>query len=187
MLEDCISGILSKCYQSVKSIDIEECEHIKNLASHIKRCTELKIYISNGTESASDLAEIGQACQNLQVLDLTTLGKRLTEDVVLSVAAHCPLLVHFKFRSLSNAAMIKVADSCPLLQEFFVDRSDITDATVVSICKRLPLLKCVELYQCDNLTQDAAVLAAATAMATTRTTRTRTRTRTVIPTSQFLA
>jgi hypothetical protein len=46
-----LAAILSKCYRSAKSIDIQECELTVSSAVHIKRCTKLEAFASNGNES----------------------------------------------------------------------------------------------------------------------------------------
>ncbi len=158
-----LAAILLKCYGSVKSIDIRQCGLTKSSAVHIKRCTKLEAFAASGNESAADMAEIFQACPRLRKVVLSDYGSRLTDEVVLSVAAYCPLLEHLDFGGcfvVSDSAIRRVAESCPLLQWIRLMESAITDATVVSFCNHCPLLKRVYLDLCDRLT-DAAVLAVA--------------------------
>ncbi len=155
-----LAAIFLKCYGSVKIIDIRACGLIESSAAHIKRCTKLEAFAANGNESAADMAEIFQSCPRLRKV---VLGSRLTDEVVLSVAAHCPLLEHLDFgycSAVSDSAIRRVAESCPLLQWIKLMNSAITDATVQSFCNHCPLLKRVYLAACDRLT-DAAVLAVA--------------------------
>jgi bacterioferritin-associated ferredoxin len=94
---------------------------------------------------------------------LSTFGSRLTDEVVLSVAAYCPLLEHLEFAycsAVSDSAIRRVAESCPLLQWINFRNLAITDATVQSFCNHCPPLKRVYLGFCNRLT-DTAVLAVA--------------------------
>jgi hypothetical protein len=158
-----LAAILSKCYGSVKSIDIRGCGLIESSAVHIKRCTKLEAFSTNGNESVADLAEIFQACPRLRMVDLSAFASRLTDEVVLSVVARFRLLEHLDlgiYSAVSDTAMRKVAESCPLLQCVKLTHTVITDATVVSFCYHCPLLKLVYLGACELLT-DTAVLAVA--------------------------
>ena len=157
-----LAAILSKCYGSVKSVDIRACGLAESSTVLVKRCTKLEAFAASGNESAADMAEIFQSCPRLRKVVLSTFGSRLTE-VVLSVAAYCPLLEHFDLgfcSAVSDSAIRRVAESCPLLQYIRLINSAITDATVQSFCNHCPLLKRVYLDLCYRLT-DAAVLAVA--------------------------
>jgi hypothetical protein len=158
-----LAAILSKCYNSAKSIEIRGCWHMESSAAHIKRCTKLVDFAARGNESAADMVEICQSCRNLRNLYLRGFGRRLTDEMVQSVAAQCPLLERldlFRCSAVTDAVIREVAESCPLMQYIDIFATKITDATVVSMCKHCPLLKRMFLGCCDNST-DAAVLAVA--------------------------
>jgi hypothetical protein len=158
-----LSAILSKCYRSAKSIDIRICGLTVSAADDIKRCTKLEAFAANGDESAADMVEIVQSCRKLRMVDLKHFGDRLTDEVVQSVAIHCPFLERFELfncSAVSDTGVRKVAESCPLLQVVDLNNTNITDESVVLLCNRCPLLKRMFLGYCRNLT-DAAVLAVA--------------------------
>jgi hypothetical protein len=157
-----LAAILSKCYRSAKSIDLRGCGLFENTAAHIKRCTKLEAFAANGNESMAEIVEIVQSCRKLRKINLWQIGDDLTDEVVQSVAAHCPLLEHLDLgcSQVSDAVIRTVAESCPLLQWLNLEDTNITDATVVSLCKHCPFLKRLYLDECRHLT-DAAVLAVA--------------------------
>jgi hypothetical protein len=158
-----LAGILSKCYSSVKSIELHKCYLADSAAAHIKRCTKLEAFAPKGNESAPEMAEIFQSCRKLRIVDLSGFRHRLTDKVVLSVAAHCPCLENLCLEccsAVSDAAVRKVAESCPLLQFVDLMQTNITDATVEALCNRCPLLKRMFLGWCDNLI-DAALMTVA--------------------------
>jgi hypothetical protein len=84
--------VLSKC--SVKSIDIEGCELTHSAATHIKHCAELEAFSPQGNESAAEMADIVQSCKKLRKLEFDGFGSEHTDEVLQSVATHCPLLAH---------------------------------------------------------------------------------------------
>jgi hypothetical protein len=159
-----LTSILSKCYSSVKSIDIRGCIHLnESAAAHIKRCTKLEAFTPKGNESAADMVEIFKACRKLRKVDFGSLGPRLTDEVVQSVAVDCPLLEHLGLGccyAVMDAAIRKVAESCPLLQFVDLRHTNISDTDVVALCNHCPLLKRMFLGRCGHLT-DAAVLVVA--------------------------
>jgi hypothetical protein len=158
-----LAAVLSKCYGSVKSIYIQRCGLIESSAAHIKCCTKLEAFAPNGNESAAELVAIFEACRKLRGVDLNAFEHRLTDEVLLSLAAQCPLMEHLGLAgctSVSDAAIRTVAESCPLLQYIDLEDGNVIDATVVSLCMRCPLLTHVFLFDCANLT-DAAALAVA--------------------------
>jgi hypothetical protein len=158
-----LAGILSKCYRSAKSIDIRYCRLTESAAVHIKRCTKLEALAAKGNESAADMAEIVQSCRKLRKISFVNFGTSLTDEVVQSVAAHCPLLEHLNIGGcsvVSDTAIRTVAESCPLLQFVILQGTNIADATVASLSERCPLLKRMNLGFCPNLT-DAAILVVA--------------------------
>ena len=160
-------AILSKCYGSVKSIDIASCGLSKSAAAHIKRCTKLEAFAVEGHESAADMAEIFQSCRKLRKVSLT-FGGRLTDDVVESlVVADCHLLEHLDLSSSSDVSeetVKRVAESCPMLQYVdFAHNRKITDVSVLALCNNCSLLKRMFFEDCRNLT-DVAVLALAEAL-----------------------
>jgi len=158
-----LEAVLSKCYRSVKSIDIRRCGLLGSAAVHIKRCAKLEAFTARGNESAADMAEIFQACRKLRKLNLDALSRGLTDEAVLSMTENCHLLEHLSLshcREVSDAAVRRVAESCPRLQFVNLSNTDITDATVVSMCNRCPILKRVFLGGCIDLT-DETVLAIA--------------------------
>jgi hypothetical protein len=122
----------------------------------------LEAFAAKGNESSADVAKIFQSCRKLRKVDLGALCDRLTDELLQSVAAHCPLLQHLDLEdcsAVSDAAISKVAESCPLLQFVNIMRTSTTDAALVSLCKQCPLLKQIHLGGC-HLT-DAALLAVA--------------------------
>ena len=156
-------AVLSKSYSSVKSIDIKYCGLTESAAAHIKRCAKLEAFTPNGNESAADMVEIFQSCRKLRKVDLRDFSDRLTDEVVLSVAEHCHILEHVDLgwcSAVSDVAIRRVAESCPLLQYANLSDTKITDATVVCLCSRCPMLKRLFFGRCYRLT-DAAVLAVA--------------------------
>jgi hypothetical protein len=157
------AGVLSKCYSSAKSIDIGRCDLAESAAVHIKRCTKLEAFVAKGKESDADMVEIVQACRKLRKVDLGSIGSRLTDEAVLSVAVHCPFLEHLGLQrcsAVTDASVKKVAESCPLLQFVSLCHTKITDVTVGLLCKHCPLLKRVFVGYCCKLT-DTAVLTVA--------------------------
>jgi hypothetical protein len=159
-----LTSILSKCYSSVKSIDIKYCHFDDSSAVHIKRCSKLEVFTPTGNETCDEMVEIVQSCKKLRKVDLGGFdGDEDIDDVVMAVAAHCPLLEHIDCANcfyVTDAAINMVAESCPLLQFINAMGTNITDAAMASLCNRCPLLKCIGLNSCDELT-DAAVLAVA--------------------------
>jgi hypothetical protein len=156
-----LATILRGCYRSVNSISIRGCGLTDSSAMYVKHCSELEAFVPQGNESAADLAEIFQACRKLRRVHLDQFGNRLTDDVVQSVVAHCPFLEHFDIgfcTAVSDAAITKVAESCPLLRVVRLSGTNITNATMVSLCTHCPLLTEVYIDSCRLLT-DAAVLA----------------------------
>ena len=150
-----LAAVLSKCYGTVKSINIEECGLTKSAAVHIKRCTKLEAFAPNGNESAADMAEIFQSCRKLRMIDLSAFYSGLIDDVVLSLADNCPLLDHLylgEYSPVSDRAVGRVAESCPLLQFISLTSANITDTVVVSLCKHCTQLKRLFLGKCHNLT-----------------------------------
>jgi hypothetical protein len=139
-----VTAILSKCFRSVKSIDIRECGLAESSATYIKHCTGLEAFAAHGNESSAEVVEIVQACPKLRKVNIQRIGSRLTDEVLQSVAAHCRLLEHLSLQecsAVSDAAIRRVAESCPLLQYVNLDGTSITDASVVSLCTHCPLLK----------------------------------------------
>jgi hypothetical protein len=158
-----LAVVLSKCHRTLKCMYIRGTGVAEISALHVKRCPNLEAFVANGKESAEDMAEIFQACSKLRVVDLICFGASLTDELVESMAAHCPLLEHLKLRNcatVSDAAIRNVAESCPLLQLIDLSGTAVTDATVLEFCMRCPQLKRVLLSYCGNLT-DAAVIAVA--------------------------
>jgi hypothetical protein len=159
-----LTPILAKSCRSVKSINLMGCGLDGSSALHVKYCTELEAFAAGGQESVVDLVAIFKACRQLRRVNLGDIGVRLTDEVVQSVAANCPLLDHLITNDcpdVSDAAIKKVAESCPLLQ--YVDlwgSTSITDSSVVALSKSCPLLTELLLGNCDCLT-DAAVFAVA--------------------------
>jgi hypothetical protein len=159
-----LAAIISKCYGSLKSIDIRHFGFANNLSACIKRCTKLEEFVPCDLKEVSQLAEIFESCKNLRKIDLGCFDEHeAIDEAVLAVAAHCSQLEHINLGNcehVSNAAIRKVAESCPLLQ--FVDFvwTDITDATVALLCNHCPFLRQVHVGGCDQLT-DTAVLAIA--------------------------
>jgi bacterioferritin-associated ferredoxin len=88
--------------------------------------------------------EIFQAFRKLRKVDLGASSSRLTDEVLQSVAADCPLLEHLSLcgcSTVSDTAIRTVVESWTLLQFVNLKRTNITDATVVSMCNRCPLSK----------------------------------------------
>ena len=73
-----LDAILSKCFRSVKSIDIQGCQGLtESAAAHIKRCTKLEAYTAIGNdESAAELMDIFQACRKLRKVDLIVFRRK---------------------------------------------------------------------------------------------------------------
>jgi hypothetical protein len=164
-LEDSdLAAILSKCYGSVKAIDIQDCGLTDSSATHIKRCTKLEAYTPCGNESAAEMVEIFQSCRKLRKVNFGSYEDvDVTDEVLHSLAAHCPLLEFFRlpdYETVSDAAILRVAQSCPLLRTFKITNTNIMDSTVLLLCKHCPLLKELYLSCCSNLT-DAAILVVA--------------------------
>jgi hypothetical protein len=96
------AAILSKCYSSVKSINLAGCSGLtESSAEHIKRCTNLEAFTpTSDNESAmltdKDMVEIVKACKKLRKLCFNRIGDLVTDEVVQSVAAHCHLLGVFR-------------------------------------------------------------------------------------------
>jgi bacterioferritin-associated ferredoxin len=158
-----LSAIFSKCYGSVKNIDIMHWFLAGNSSSaHVKRCTKLEAFAPHGFESAAEMVEVFQACPKMRKVDLRAFGGRLTNEVVHEVAASCPLLEHFAIVNcvmVSDTAIRAVVESCPLRYASFWNTA-ITDATVASLCSMCPFVTVLDLGVCRSLT-DAAVLAVA--------------------------
>ena len=156
--------VISKCYGSVRSIDIRECRLLtESAAAHFKRCTKLEAFASSGNETTAEMAEIFQACRKLRKVDLGGFGDRLTDEMLMSVADNCHLLEHVGIECcsvVSDVVIRRVAESCPLLQYVDLSYTNITDATVVALCNRCLLLKRSFLGGCHNLT-DASVFTVA--------------------------
>jgi F-box and leucine-rich repeat protein GRR1 len=164
-----LSAVLSKCYSSVKSIDIRWYGGLaESAAAHIKRCAKLEAFYPKGNETDVEMAVIVQSCRKLRKLDLSVFNDDLTDEVLRSVAFNCHLLEHLSLKvcsAVSDAAIRTLTESCPLLQYIQLVRTKITDATVVALCRSCPLLKrmflwCRNIRGCRNLT-DVAVLAVA--------------------------
>jgi bacterioferritin-associated ferredoxin len=158
-----LAGILSKCFSSVNSIDIRECNVTGSSTALIKRCTKLDTFKPRRNESAADLAEIFESCRKMRKVDLGAFGELLIDEVLRSMAAHCPLLENLSIsgcREVSDESIRKVADSCPFMQWINLSFTAITDASVVSLCTHCPLLKRLYLHYCSDVT-DVAVLAVA--------------------------
>jgi hypothetical protein len=158
-----LAAILSKCYRSMKGIDIWGCGLIGSSATHIKRCTKLEAFAPNGNESAAELVAIFQACRKLRKANLSVFGDKLTDETLQGVAAQCPLLEHVKLvrcAAVSDVAIQKVSESCLSLQYIDLQITNIGDLAVISLCKYCPLLKRLLLTGCRNLT-DIAVMAVA--------------------------
>jgi hypothetical protein len=154
-------AILSKCDGSMKSINIDSSGVIQSSAVHIKRCAKLEAFSSKGNESAADLDEIFQSCRKLRMVDLNSFRGTLTDEMVQSVGAHCPLLEHIDIAGcdmVSDTAIRTLVESCSLLQFADLQRTNITDTTVVSLCKLCPHLKGLNIGHCRSLS-DAAVTA----------------------------
>jgi F-box/leucine-rich repeat protein 2/20 len=155
-----VAIILSRCYGSVKSIDLRGCGSADSSAALIKFCTKLEAFAPNGNESAAATVAIFESCRKLRRVNLRNFKLRLTDEVLNSMAAHCALIEHLDISectTVSDAAIRRIAESCPLLWWIDLFKCNITDATVVSLCNHCPLLTQVFLGCCGNLT-DAAVL-----------------------------
>ena len=162
-----LAAVLSRCYNSVKSIDIRNCEGLtESAAAHIKRCTKLEAFAPKGNESTSEMVDIFHSCRKLRKVafqeSLIELQGSVNNEMVLSVANNCNLLEHLDLefcRAVSDVAIRRVAESCPLLQYVNLRYTNITHVSVLSLCNSCPVLKRIFLGNC-NLT-DAAVLAVA--------------------------
>jgi hypothetical protein len=157
-----LAAILSKCFGSIKSVDIGG-SNLDNSAALIKRCTKLEAYTHSGEEGAAELVELFQACPKLRKVDLSDFREALTDEALHGVAAHCRYLEHFSLQecsTVSDAAIRIVAESCLLLRGVNFGVTAITDATVVSLCRTCPKVKHIYLFSCRHLT-DVAVLAVA--------------------------
>ena len=169
-----ISAILSKSYSSMKIIHIRtSLTHENSVVSHIKRCTGLEAlaFLFRGSAQlpksrqvfSSLIKSIVQSCRKLRTLIPVGVCFFMTDVVVQSVATHCRLLAHLDLtacRLVSDEAIKNLAENCKLLQYAGLSRTNITDATVLSLCKNSPRMKCLYLDGCHLLT-DVAVLAVA--------------------------
>jgi hypothetical protein len=65
-----LEAVLSKCYRSVKSIDIRGCK-LNADSSLIKRCTKLEALAPRGHESVAEIVEIFTTCRKVSWILLT--------------------------------------------------------------------------------------------------------------------
>jgi hypothetical protein len=116
----------------------------------------------NGTDSAVDMVTIFESCFKLCKVDFEK-NIAVTDEVVQTIASHCPLLEHFTVSNgsaVSDAAMKAVAYSCPLLPVIHTNHLNITDATVALLRVRCPHLIEIQIGFSPRLT-DVAVAAIA--------------------------
>jgi len=147
-----LAAILEKSYSTLKCIDLRYSCLTKSSAAHIKRCTGLEAFAAKGNESAADIVEIVQSCRKLRKLNLSLCNEILTYEVMQSVATYCRDLVHFNVRrcnAVSDAAIIRVAQSCPSLLCLNLSRTKISDLSVASFCSHCPLLEVLDLNECN--------------------------------------
>jgi hypothetical protein len=86
-----LTVVLSKCYGSVKSIDIRYCGLTESVAAYIKCCTKLEAFSAKGNESAAEMVEIFQLCWKLRKLDLVALLGVTPNSTGLSDHTFCAL------------------------------------------------------------------------------------------------
>ena len=167
-----LAALLSKCYGSLKILDIGWCskdtlfgsyasiqewrlEQTGITTAQIQRCKMLQAFSPMGNESEEDLIKIVKSCTNMRKLDFSPFGDIVTSAVVRCVAAHCHLLEHVNVagfdKKQSNKAIRKLV-SCPLLQYVDLSKTRITDETVRVLSNHCPLLETIILSGCPNVT-----------------------------------
>jgi hypothetical protein len=161
--EDDLATIISKCFQSVKNIDVRGGGLRVSSAADIKRCTKLEAFSPKGNESPAEIVEIVETCLKLRKLDFFGFRGRLTDGVLQSVAAHVSQLEHLCLlhcSSVTDLAIVRVAESCPSLKYINLVGTSITDESVVSLCRYCPCLKQIHFGGCRGLTNVAMIAVA---------------------------
>jgi len=155
-----LAAILEKSYNSLTCIDLRYSGLTESSAAHIKRCTGLVAFAAKGNESSRDIVEIVQSCPKLRKLNLSQFENRLTDEVVQSVATYCRDLVHLDVRgcnAVSDAAIIRVAQSCPRLLFLNLSLTKITDSTLEKIGKHCSNLRVLRIVGCADVTCEGLV------------------------------
>jgi hypothetical protein len=89
---------------------------------------------------------------SLRCVDLDTCPL-LSDDVVLAIAKHCPLLEKFECTmDVSNAAVVKLAKGCPVLHHVYLYGTNVGDTGVTALATHCTQLQQLYLYCCPKVT-----------------------------------
>jgi hypothetical protein len=78
---------------------------------------------------------------------------QLSDDAVLAIAEHCPLLERVAFTaSVSDAAVVKLAESCAELRYVYLNKTQVGDAGLTALATHLVRLEQLYLYDSPHVT-----------------------------------
>jgi hypothetical protein len=143
---------------SLTKVDFAHCDWVTDdtLAACVQHCPLL--------ESISLAASATQCTTTGVLYVIKRCGRKLRElkaaycmqlddTVVLAVAQHCPLLREMQFPpNISDAAITKLAESCPELTAVVLAESSISDTALLALATHCKKLSRVYVWRCANIT-----------------------------------
>lgn len=145
--------VIAECYSTVKSIDVTGIQ----LPFNVARCVGLEALATNGWFVAT-MVKIFEKCPKLRIFVRHETIFGLSNEIVQSIATHSHLIEHLdlgRCSTMTDGNIMTILGSCPLLQVFRIDESNITDAAVLAIATMLPGLKSIGLSNTFTITSRA--------------------------------
>ena len=152
------SEIIDQSSKSLKSIDITGTPYFPR---NIGYCEGLEAFAATCVLEQSIVAVIG-SCKKLRML-VCSFGSNLSDGTMQSLQVHGRQLEHVFLEGcyeMTDAAINRIVESCPMLRVFGIKDSMISDMTMISLSKLCPLLESVHIGRNIQLT-DASVFALA--------------------------
>jgi hypothetical protein len=84
-------------------------------------------------------------------------------EIVLAIARHCPLLETCGircFHSLTDAAIVELAQGCPLLSALTLLEVGVTDVGIAALAKQCDRLEFLQIRSCERVTTDVVCVLA---------------------------
>jgi hypothetical protein len=84
-------------------------------------------------------------------------------EMILAIARHCPLLETCGincFHSLTDAAIVELAQGCPLLSALTLMEVGVTDVAIAALAKQCDRLEFLQIRSCERVTTDVVCVQA---------------------------
>jgi hypothetical protein len=160
-------GLDNSCLQEIlrlsgclTSLHVKSCEWLQDAtllvcAQHCPLLTDLTLTSCKAITTEGVVSLITGCGATLKSVTLSGCVQ-LGDEVVMAITDHCPRLevLHCP-AGVTDAALVKLAEGCPLLVEICLNHANISDPSVVTLASHCPRLNNVRFGPRSDITMDA--------------------------------